>query len=964
VTTSQEAPHFHTVGIGAGPANLSLAALFEAVRPDRIALFETKPGPAWHSGLLFPGVRMRTMWLKDLVSLADPAHRLSFLNYIVTSGRAFAFLNAEFSDAIPRLEFAQYLAWAATKLSDVYYGRGVERVSFDEVFWLYGGGELLATAEHLVAGVGSVPRMPGSLDRLDAGRVTAADDMATALSRLGLRRDEPVAVVGGGQTGAECVLELRRLGFTDIRWFGSRPWFAPYDDSPSANDLYTPDYARFFNRLPAERRRDLATEQLLTNNGVTLATLTALYQENYEGMLRTGRSPVTLLPGRRVIASEPAGDGVLLRCDGAIGPERHEARFVVVAAGRCAAPLPFDDQLAEMIEAIPRVNADYSLGWKFEDTHKIFVQNRASDVHGLQDANISLLPTRSAVIINALFGRQVYALADEYSATVWDSSCVAELRRADVPDRRSGHHGHRRQWAGRHVPPGRVGRVGRLCRRYGGPRQPGRDVRARRCAPACLLRAARRRAGDRRAAAKRSDRARRWPNPAGRALGALRCRGRERRVRHRGIPGPLMTSADAPGREPSGGQTLLGLLRHPGQYVRDMPPAIRLLCVGMLINTAGGYVALFLALILAVRHFSTRDIGIALVVAAVFAIAGSALGGVLVSRLGSRWTIVLASAGSAVFTTLFILHSPYPVMVANIGLIALCNRAFVPGVATLVGRLSAPGERLQRYATLQLSLNIGFAVGPPLATFLVTRSLPALLLLDAATSCAFAVAALRLPSEAQVRSAQQAQPAQPEAGRRPRRLRDDRRYLIFCLGVILISTAYGQSTGALPLTVKAHHYNLELLGLLISANAIAIILFQLPLTFYTRRFHPWVPLAVGGFLICAAYALLVAGISVPLLIANVMLWTLGEMIFNPVTPVVAMMMSEPGSHGSYQGAVSLSRTTGQVIGPAAGVFAYSVSAWLPWLGCGMLAVVSVLLFWAFAHGAYGRVPEATQAMAR
>jgi lysine N6-hydroxylase len=430
VTTSQKALHFHTVGIGAGPANLSLAALFQAVSPDRIALFEAKPGPAWHPGLLFQGVRMRTMWLKDLVSLAEPTHRLSFLNYIVTSGHAFALLNAEFSDAIPRLEFARYLAWAASQLPDVYYGKGVDKVSFDDLFRLYSGDELLATGDHLVLGMGSVPRIPAGLDRLDGSRVTVADDMSVALSALGLDHDEPVAVIGGGQTGAECVLELHRQNFTDIRWFGTRPWFAPYDDSPSANDLYTPGYARFFNRLPAQRRRDLAAEQALTNDGVTLATITTLYQDNYEGLLRTGRSPVTLLPGRRVIASERSGDGVALCCDGAMGPERHEVRFAVVAAGRQAAPLPFDDQLAEIIEDISLVNADYSVGWKFEDTHKIFVQNRAKNAHGLQDANISMLPVRSATIINALFGRQVYAFADEYSATVWDSSCLAELRRA------------------------------------------------------------------------------------------------------------------------------------------------------------------------------------------------------------------------------------------------------------------------------------------------------------------------------------------------------------------------------------------------------------------------------------------------------------------------------------------------------------------------------------------------------
>jgi lysine N6-hydroxylase len=146
-----------------------------------------------------------------------------------------------------------------------------------------------------------------------------------------------------------------------------------------------------------------------------------------------------MLPGRRVTASEPEGDGVLLRCDGTAGPERHRARFVVVAAGREPAPLPFDDQLTKMVDSELSVNADYSLPWEFEDTHKIFVQNRSWDVHGLQDASIVLLPARSTIIINALLGRPVYTLAEEYSATVWESTCDAELRGAEVPLCRPGH---------------------------------------------------------------------------------------------------------------------------------------------------------------------------------------------------------------------------------------------------------------------------------------------------------------------------------------------------------------------------------------------------------------------------------------------------------------------------------------------------------------------------------------------
>jgi lysine N6-hydroxylase len=421
--SSPEPPYFHTAGVGAGPANLSLAALFEVARPDRIALFEAKPEHSWHGSLLFPGVRMQTAWIKDLVSLVDPKHRLSFLNYLVASKRVFPFLSAQYEE-IPRLDYSSYLDWAAGQLPDISYGTPVDEVTFGSSFVLHSRGRPVARSDHLVIGVGSRPQMPAGLDGLGPGLVVLADELVPRLREVDLLPDEPVAVVGAGQTGAECVVELRRRGFTDIRWLGSRSWFAPMDDSPAANEMYRPAYAEFLDGLPLERRRELAKEHVLTSDGISVTTLRTVFQDNYEHLLRHGRAPVTMLPGRRVVAGRAHGPGLVLSCQRAHGPELLEVRFAVVAAGRRPAPLPFGPGLREMIDTDaqgnPMVETDYSLRWKHGDRHKIFAQNRSRYAHGLQDSNLSLLAVRSAIIINSLFERPVFDISDDYAATVWD----------------------------------------------------------------------------------------------------------------------------------------------------------------------------------------------------------------------------------------------------------------------------------------------------------------------------------------------------------------------------------------------------------------------------------------------------------------------------------------------------------------------------------------------------------------
>lgn len=418
-----ELPTFHTAGVGAGPANLSLAALFPAANLGPIALFDSQPGPAWHPALLSPGVRMQTSWMKDLVSLVDPQHPLTFMNYLVTTGRLFALLNAQF-DTIPRLEYVRYLTWAARRIEGIHYGTTVERISYTpEGFELYADGRPIARARHLSIGVGTRAIRPGWLAGLPERRAFIADDLGW---RLDVMRDDlaaPVAVVGGGQTGLECVLKLVNAGFTDIRWLGRRQWFQTIDDSPVANEFYRPAHQQFLQQLSRSTRRRLVVEQGPTGDALTPGALRVLYQTNYDRMLDLDRFPAVLYPGRDVVGVTTDGEDLLLRCDTPGGREEHRARHVVVAVGREAAPVPFDDDLAERVEydddGDMLIEPDYSLRWKGMNGHRIFVLNRARYSHGVPDANLTLLPVRAATVINAMADRSVFAVVDELCPVRW-----------------------------------------------------------------------------------------------------------------------------------------------------------------------------------------------------------------------------------------------------------------------------------------------------------------------------------------------------------------------------------------------------------------------------------------------------------------------------------------------------------------------------------------------------------------
>jgi predicted MFS family arabinose efflux permease len=398
-----------------------------------------------------------------------------------------------------------------------------------------------------------------------------------------------------------------------------------------------------------------------------------------------------------------------------------------------------------------------------------------------------------------------------------------------------------------------------------------------------------------------------------------------------------------------------------GRY-RAIPWPIRLLTVGTFVNRLGGFFAIFLALVLAVRGFSSLQISLALGFVGAAGVAGAAVGGIAAARIGNRSTIVLSTAAAALFTALLALRTPYAVTVAIASCISLSNRAYTAPSAALVGELAPPRQRVPLFAFYRLAINVGTAVGALLAGFLLTRSVAALLLVDAATTACFALAALRLPRD---RPARDLEPELvPFAGVRGGVLRD-RRYLVLCVALGLVAVAYMQQAGALPLSMKDHRYSFELFGLLLSANAVAVILLELPLATVIRRWPLWVPLAAGAALICGGYALYGIDLSLPVLVTGVAVWTLGEMLLSPVAPAAATVMSSPQSHSSYQAALAVAQTTGQTVGPALGVLAYSIDPELPWWGCGVVgavaagAVVASLKTRSSKEPASGRLPTKT-----
>ncbi|MGC5052392.1 SidA/IucD/PvdA family monooxygenase [Micromonospora sp. DT48] len=415
------------LGIGLGPANLSFGALHEPVDGRQACFLEAAPFFQWHAGMMVPEGQLQVSFLKDLVTTVDPTSKFTFLNYLAEQGTLHRFLIACATSGTYREEFEKYYRWSAERLSGVRWGHVVERVEADgdrfEVTVRTTSGEVRAYASTLVLGTGKQPYLPPFAAALRGRRVMHSSDlMVGALDVAG----KDVLVVGGGQSGGEVVDYL--LSDTgalpaSLTWLSKRSGFQPLDDSPFTNEWFFPDYVDHFYALPRERRESLLKTHRLASDGISESTLRDIYRRLYYlDMAHAGQVRHHLRPACHVEALRPDGDRHVALVRELDGTGRFEVPADVIVfctgyRGGLPAYLAGLDPQPRRDDGQLRISRDYRLDWGGPESLSIYVQNAAEHTHGIADPNLSLAAWRSARIINAIYGRQVYDTEREQSTS-------------------------------------------------------------------------------------------------------------------------------------------------------------------------------------------------------------------------------------------------------------------------------------------------------------------------------------------------------------------------------------------------------------------------------------------------------------------------------------------------------------------------------------------------------------------
>ncbi len=414
-TIRPDAPVHDVVGVGIGPFNLGLAALadpldLDAVFLDRAADFR------WHPGMMLDGATIQVPFLADLVTMADPTSRYSFLAWLKATGRLYPFYIRESFYPL-RVEYDAYCRWVAQQLTSLRWGREVTAVEVDphdaDLYVVHArtadGVEAYRT-RHVVLGVGTQPVVPAALRDLD-GPVVHSSQYLPHRDRL--RAAGSVTVVGSGQSAAEIyrdLLDATGPGGPRLDWVTRSPRFFPMEYAKLTLEMTSPEYTDHFHALPTALRDRLSREQRGLSKGISASLVDDIYDTLYR-MSAAGPVPTTLLTDTEVRQAVWDGERYTLRLHHAqLGVEHERTTEALVLATGYAAQVP--DAVAPIADRLDHdehgrlaVARDYSVDG---GRRRVFVQNGEEHTHGVTAPDLGFGAWRSSTILAAVCGREVY----------------------------------------------------------------------------------------------------------------------------------------------------------------------------------------------------------------------------------------------------------------------------------------------------------------------------------------------------------------------------------------------------------------------------------------------------------------------------------------------------------------------------------------------------------------------------
>jgi lysine N6-hydroxylase len=423
---------YDVIGIGIGPFNLGLAALLEPVQEISALFLDQSEGFDWHPGLMLDNATLQVPFLADLVTMADPKSRFSFLNFLKDTNRLYKFFIRE-DFFILRKEYNVYCKWVVNQLPNCLFNKYVETITFDEVNAIY---QVIVVDKHtqkeeihwtrkMVLGTGTQPHFPDFMKNKKYPNVIHTSDYLK--HKATILNCKSVSIIGSGQSAAEIFQDLmpESQNGLSMSWFTRPDRFFPMEYSKLTLELTSPEYVDYFYQMSPEKRKATLGKQPPLYKGINFDLINGIFDTMYEMSVDDTPLNMQLRPNCQLdnIQKQDEDSNFTLIFTQVQKEQSftHESEFVILATGyKYKTPAFIEgikDRISKTDAGLYDVTRNYSIDKNGEE---IFIQNGELHTHGFVTPDLGMGAYRNAIIINTIAEKEVYKVESRIAFQQFD----------------------------------------------------------------------------------------------------------------------------------------------------------------------------------------------------------------------------------------------------------------------------------------------------------------------------------------------------------------------------------------------------------------------------------------------------------------------------------------------------------------------------------------------------------------
>lgn len=375
-------------------------------------------------------------------------------------------------------------------------------------------------------------------------------------------------------------------------------------------------------------------------------------------------------------------------------------------------------------------------------------------------------------------------------------------------------------------------------------------------------------------------------------------------------------------------------------------PIVWTLLFGTVFARGASFMALpFLALYLSqTKEVHPILIGLIIGIGPLSGTIGGFIGGHLSDKYGRKIVMITAMFVWGLVYIGFSIATSVAVFFLLNAINGICRSFFEPTSQALMADVTEKERRLRVFSMRYTAINMGAALGPLLGAYVGITNANWTFMFTGFFYFLYAIVLLLMISKYEVSSntPSSKKTTMVEAFGI---VRKDAALRFFIIGGILVNVGYSQIESSLP-----QHLSLTLAdgvllySVLLSLNAIAVIILQIPLSRFAERFRVMHTMMIGSGFFALGFIGFALSDNWVLFILSMIVLTIGEIFVFPSTSVFIDQIAPEEMRGTYFGAGQF-RSAGFFIGPAMGGWIFSEwSGTVLYLLMGLIVLASIYFY--------------------